>query len=173
MQNFTNSVLLPENLPQIESTTFNRLDKKYLTILYIRQLFFFLFMAGSVGAYWIIAAEEVIVTVLYIAIPVIIVLSIWSIIVMLLGFSRKGYLVRENDISYQRGLITFKVISIPFNRIQHVEVNQGIIAKLLHLSSIKIFTAGGTASDLSIPGIHFTVAQNLKSFLTDKINEHE
>jgi membrane protein YdbS with pleckstrin-like domain len=82
-------------------------------------------------------------------------------------------LLRENDISFKKGLIAFKQTSVPFNRIQHVEVNQGILAKLLKLSSVKIYTAGGTSSDLSIPGLPVETAHKLKAFLSEKISEHE
>jgi membrane protein YdbS with pleckstrin-like domain len=81
--------------------------------------------------------------------------------------------VRENDISFKKGIITFKLTTVPFNRIQHVEVNQGVLAKLFKLSSLKLFTAGGNASDLSIYGLPQDVAQNLKAFLSEKISEHE
>jgi hypothetical protein len=81
--------------------------------------------------------------------------------------------VRENDISFQRGIITYKLTTIPFNRIQHVEVNQGVLPKIFRLSALKIFTAGGNASDLSIPGLPEEVAQKLKAFLSEKISEHE
>jgi len=94
-------------------------------------------------------------------------------LISVLGFSRKGYLVRENDVSFKKGLIVYKQTSVPFNRIQHVEVNQGILGKIFKLSSVKIYTAGGTASDLSIPGLPVDTAQNLKAFLSEKISEHE
>jgi hypothetical protein len=42
------------------------------------------------------------------------------------GISEKGYLLRERDISYKTGVFFYKEISVTFNRIQHVEVSQGI-----------------------------------------------
>ncbi|MFW6246478.1 MAG: PH domain-containing protein, partial [Tangfeifania sp.] len=74
---------------------------------------------------------------------------------------------------FQRGLITYKVTSVPLNRIQHVEINQGVLAKILGLSSVNIYTAGGTSSDLSIPGLREEEAQKLKAFLSGKISDHE
>ena len=97
----------------------------------------------------------------------------YSVIITVFGFPKKGYLVREKDVSFQKGLLVFKSTSVPFNRIQHVEVNQGILAKIFKLSSVKIYTAGGNASDLSIPGLPVEVAANLKDFLSEKISEHE
>ena len=173
MENFTNSVLLPEALPVIEKKDFNPLEKKYLTLLFIRLFIFILIISGSLVAFLLFGNEEIpkLVTILIIA--VISIVFIWSAGITYLGFPRKGYLVRENDISFQKGLIVYKLTTVPFNRIQHVEVTQGVLAKAFKLSSIKLFTAGGNASDLSIPGLGEETAQQLKEFLSEKISEHE
>lgn len=173
MESFSNTVILPENLPIIEQESFNALDKNYLKILLIRTFLFALFLIGGLVAFLILSDENLPGFVLTIIISVIVVLILYAIIITILGFPRKGYLVREKDVSFKKGLIFYKQTSVPFNRIQHVEVNQGVIAKIFKLSSIKIYTAGGTASDLSIPGLPVEKAHNLKAFLSEKISEHE
>lgn len=173
MENFTNSILLPENLPEVESKTFNLLDKKYLRILLLRNLILFLFLAGALVTFLLLTEEKppIFITV---SISLVIVLAVALLLaVTILGFPKKGYLVREKDVSYQRGLITYKVTSVPLNRIQHVEVSQGVLEKMLGLSSVKIFTAGGTSSDLSIPGLTVDEAKKVKAYLSEKISEHE
>lgn len=173
MENFSNSVILPEDLPEIKQESFNALDKKYLRILLVRTTLFALILIGSFAAFLFFSEEELPRIVLIVIISAIVLLIAWSTTVTVLGFPRKGYLLRENDISFKKGLIAFKQTSVPFNRIQHVEVNQGILAKLMKLSSVKIYTAGGTSSDLSIPGLPVETAQKLKAFLSEKISEHE
>ena len=173
MDTFTNSVIIPENLPEIEKEQFNPLDKKYLKILFIRISIFFLFLSGGLTTLLIVSDENPPTFVLLIIVGVIVLVISYSVIITILGFPKKGYLVREKDISFQKGIIIFKSTSVPFNRIQHVEVNQGILAKFFKLSSVKIYTAGGTASDLSIPGLPTEVAHNMKAFLSEKISEHE
>jgi len=173
MENFSNSVLIPQNLPEIKEETFNKLDGKYLKILFIRIAIFMLILTGALTTFLILIEETLPILVLIIIISIPTLLITYSILITVLGFPRKGYLVREKDLSYQKGLITYKLITVPFNRIQHVEVNQGILAKIFKLSSVKIYTAGGNASDLSIPGLPAEIAQNLKSFLSEKISEHE
>jgi membrane protein YdbS with pleckstrin-like domain len=172
MENFSNSIIVPENLPSIEKKTFNLLDKSYLKILYIRIVVFFLFSVGGFVTF-ILVSEGIPGLAIVIISLVLACVVISSLLITILGFPRKGYLVRENDISFQKGIITYKLTTIPFNRIQHVEVNQGVLAKMFKLSSLKLFTAGGNASDLSIPGLPQEVAQNLKAFLSEKISEHE
>lgn len=173
METFTNSVVLPENLPEINERIFNPLDKKYLKILFIRIFIISLFIIGGLLAFFFISDENIPTLAVIIISSVLAVAIIYSVLITFFGFPRKGYLVRENDISFHKGIITYKLTTVPFNRIQHVEVNQGILAKLFKLSSVKLFTAGGNASDLSIPGLPAEVAHKLKLFLSEKISEHE
>jgi len=172
MENFSNSILLPENLPEIESKTFNGLDKKYLKITLIRIGIIFLFLLGGFIAF-LLSTEEITNLILFLICLTLFLIISFSVLISILGFPKKGYLVREKDVSFQRGLITYKLTTVPFNRIQHVEVNQGILAKLFKLSSVKIYTAGGSSSDLSIPGLLVSDAQKLKAFLSEKISEYE
>lgn len=173
MENFTNPIILPENLPEIEITTFNPLDKKQLKIAFIRIAIFFVLLIGAFIAFLFLSEENIPKTVIIIITSILSFLFLYSIIITILAFPKKGYLVREKDISFQRGLITYKLTSVPFNRIQHVEVNQGVLAKLFKLSTVKIYTAGGSSSDLSIHGLPEDMAKSLKAFLSEKISESE
>jgi len=172
MENFTNSIQLPNNLPELKKESFNRLDKKYLRILFIRLLILFVFLIGGFITLVILNNDIPNLAVILLSVVILLFITI-SIVATALGFPKKGYLVREKDLSFQKGLITYRLTTVPFNRIQHVEVNQGVIAKLFKLSSVKIFTAGGNASDLSVPGLPEGDAHRLKAFLSEKISEHE
>ena len=173
MENFTNSVVLPENLPEIEPGKFTGLNRKFLTILYVRILIVFLILAGGLIAFVSLAEETISGKFIYLIAGAILLIIAYSAVITTLGFPKKGYLIREKDVSFQRGLITYRVTSVPLNRIQHVEVNQGVLAKMLQLSSVKIYTAGGTSSDLTIPELSEPEALKLKAFLSGKISEHE
>lgn len=95
-------------------------------------------------------------------------LYVLNLILGIKGVAIKGFAIRERDIVYRTGLIWRKMITIPFNRVQHCEINQGPIEKALDLARLKIFTAGGASSDLSIPGLLPDQAQRLKEFVIRK-----
>jgi membrane protein YdbS with pleckstrin-like domain len=173
MENFTNVVLLPENLPEVLQEDFNPLNSSYLKITYIRISIFALVLAGGLTSFLLFSDNKIPTIVLIAIIAVLLILIVYSVIISKLGFPKKGYLLREKDISYKTGLIFYKHISVTFNRIQHVEISQGILAKMFGLSSVKIFTAGGSASDLSIPGLLTVDAQKLKAFISEKISRYE
>ena len=173
MENFSNLIITPDNLPEINRESFNPLDKKYKTILYLRLIITVIIVAGAFAAFFFLVEEKPPGLITNSVIAVAVLLAIYSAVIITFGFVKKGYLVRENDISFQKGLVIFTSTSVPFNRIQHVEVNQGILAKIFKLSTVKIYTAGGSTSDLSIPGLPTETAAKLKDFLSEKISRHE
>ena len=76
--------------------------------------------------------------------------------------------MREKDIMYTKGLLWATRTSIPFNRIQHVEIKQGPFERIFKLNSLKVFTAGGQTGDLVIPGLNEENALQIKEFILGK-----
>lgn len=163
-----NLEIAPGELPEIEKVNFIALEKDYLWMRLLGWGLFFLVAAG-------------ILVFIYLATP----LSLWMLFGPLLilliliffieirGFGIKGYAIREKDITYKSGLIFFHMTTIPFNRIQHSEVSQGPLARLFDLATVKIYTAGGSSSDLSINGLTKERAQKLRDFITKLSAEYE
>lgn len=172
-EEFSNQVVLPDLLAPIEVQEYESLEHKYKLVkqissailLALALIGFFLFTYFSSGDIPIVVL---------IGVPFIfVVLFVWRLVLLILGFPKKGYLLREHDVSYRRGLLIYKLTTIPFNRIQHVEVSQNMIEKRFGLSRVKIFTAGGSVSDLSIPGILPDKAHQIESFLLSKLSKYE
>ena len=84
-----------------------------------------------------------------------------------------GYALREKDIVYKRGFIFNKTTIVPFNRVQHVSISRGVWDKILGISNLNIFTAGGSGSDITIPGLDPKMALQLKEALAVKISKDE
>lgn len=94
------------------------------------------------------------------------ILLILTIISVFKSFPIRGYALRELDISYKKGWIFFSHITIPFNRVQHSEISQGPIDRFFQLVTLNIYTAGGSSSDLSIPGLARDEAERLRDFVS-------
>lgn len=88
-----------------------------------------------------------------------------------LGFRWKGYALREKDLIYRSGLIWRKVVIIPFARIQHGELSEGVFERYYGLKKIRVYTAGGSSSDLTIPGLPKERAEQLRKFIMDRVIE--
>ncbi len=158
----------PTELPQIEEVKFNGLEKDYLWMRLLGWGIFFLVSAGVLT--FITISTEAKMWMLFTPWLVLLVLIFF---VEIRGFGIKGYALREKDITYKSGLIFFHMTSIPFNRIQHCEVSQGPLARLFDLASVKVYTAGGSSSDLSISGLTKERAQKLRDFITKLSAEYE
>ncbi|MCK5821455.1 MAG: PH domain-containing protein [Bacteroidales bacterium] len=170
---FSNSIIPPENLPTLEAADFNPLDPKYLKLIYIRLTITSVIMLLSGLGFGLLVKDKFPVFAYWIIGGFMLISLAYSFIISQLSFPYRGYLIREKDIAYKQGLIRFTHTSIPFIRIQHVELIQGVIAKQMNLATIKIFTAGGSSDDLSIPGLPIEKARQIREFLTGKISSDD
>jgi membrane protein YdbS with pleckstrin-like domain len=100
-------------------------------------------------------------------------LILFSFIAIPIGYRKRSYALRERDLTYKKGWIFSSMITIPFNRIQHTEISRGPIERKYELSTLKIYTAGGSTSDLSIPGLEAEEAEQLKEFVAKKAAIYE
>lgn len=87
------------------------------------------------------------------------------------GYAARKYALRERDITYQRGWIWWSETAVPFNRIQHCEIEQGPVAKWYGLATLEVYTAGKNSSDLSISGLERETAERLKDFILGRIQQ--
>ena len=167
---FENDQVWISDIPKSESIEFTNLLPKYKRLLNIQWLIFFaVIIIAIVVAYFKFDEIE----------PIWFggLLIIWLVFLMTkfsfiqLGFPNKGYAIRQKDLHYRTGYLTHKIISIPFNRIQHVEIRQGFISKMLDLAVLKIYTAGNSAYDLSLKGISLETAEEIKQIVTSKVNQ--
>jgi len=172
---FSNVPIDFDLIPQADEIEFRPLEKKYLIVKIIKDCLFWvlLIIAAILLPYFLPREAYLIVEYLPYAIIALVVFILITIIMDVLGFKWKGYIVREKDIIYRSGLIFRSIVHIPFNRVQHCEVNQGVIDRYLDLAKIKVYTAGGNKSDLLIPGLPNQEAMNLKSFILNKTGEDE
>lgn len=81
---------------------------------------------------------------------------------------RRGYVLRDKDILFRKGVIWRSVTAIPFNRIQHVETSSTPLDRKFGLATLQLFTAGGSSGDLKIGGLGQDVAEKLRVFILNK-----
>ncbi len=167
-QVFQNLSIQPEQLPAIATVEWRPLSGAYLQALVLRMWLFRL----SVLAVFAVAA------LLSPAIPLTLILWVsagWLILALAtmayLKYRHRamGYAVREHDLLYRSGLLYRRTVAIPFNRMQHSEVLQGVIDRQFGLARLAVFTAGGSSSDLVIPGLEAEQAYRMREFLGEKV----
>ncbi len=173
MNPFQNIQVDIDSLPSQEVIQFQKLEKNYLTV---RMIGLFIFWTIVLIAYFVAlrVGEDGIPAFIRQGLPFVLsTFAVISFLLALFGVKRKEYAMRARDILYKKGLFWKSNTTVPFSRIQHCEVKQGPIERMFNLSSLRIYTAGGSSSDLSIPGLQPTTAQSMKSYVLQKIKSEE
>ncbi|MDO9396401.1 MAG: PH domain-containing protein [Herbiconiux sp.] len=77
-----------------------------------------------------------------------------------------GYALRADDLVYRRGIMFHRVVSVPYGRMQLIDINRGPVARLLGLAELKFVTAAA-ATGVSIPGLVESDANELRDRLVE------
>lgn len=82
-----------------------------------------------------------------------------------LAWRRFRYGVRADDLLVESGVLFRHTVSIPLDRIQHVDTRQGPMERAFGLSRLVVYTAAGMSADGSIPGLDEAQADALRDTL--------
>ena len=166
---FQNPEIALSDLPGTDDVQWQVLDPAYKRL---RRL------QNSIG---IVAAAVPLVTVTVAAnlplLPAVILAAGWVVFAALLltwpGISlpKRGYVLRDKDILFRKGVIWRSVTAIPFNRIQHVETSSTPFDRKFDLATLQLFTAGGSGGDLKIDGLSTATAEQLRIFVLEKAGQ--
>ena len=168
-EHFTNEPILPDQLPTLERITLQKLSTNYFWSKLIGTV---IWLTWITLAYFILAfafRHEVPDGILVLAPWLIGAWWLFSLIRVYKTYQKKAYALREKDIHFKSGWIWKRQTTIPYNRIQHSELSSGPIDRLLGLTTLHIYTAGGSNSDLSIPGLETQIGKQIKKMILNKV----
>jgi membrane protein YdbS with pleckstrin-like domain len=75
-----------------------------------------------------------------------------------------GYLLRDDDLLFRRGIMFQRFVAVPFGRMQLVDITRGPLARALGLAELKLVTAAA-ATGVVIPGLALADAEQLRDHL--------
>lgn len=75
-----------------------------------------------------------------------------------------GYQLRSDDLLFRRGLMFQRFVSVPYGRMQLVDINRGPLARAVGLSELKFVTAAASTG-VTIPGLVAADAEELRDRL--------
>ncbi|MBX4196620.1 PH domain-containing protein [Candidatus Pacearchaeota archaeon] len=99
-----------------------------------------------------------------------------------MSYNRWLYEITHDGIKMERGIIWKKYTSIPFERVQNVEVLRGVIARMIGFSTIEVETAGNSGSFFGrkdrryeseghLPAIDVHEAERIRQFIMKKVRD--
>ena len=120
---------------------------------------------------------SIVITALFYILFVIVVAEIYA----RMSYNRYLYEITHDEIKIERGIIWKKYTSIPYERIQNVDIRRGIIARMFGFSTVEIETAGQSGSSRygrsnkryesegHLPAIDALGAEKIREFVMKKI----
>ena len=169
MTDFSNETIDTTALPRYEQVPLTSLQSKYWTVVLLTiAAAFVIVIIGLITLLYLV--DEVVEQkpVLFGGLGVLFLLIL---LLSRISFRKKAYAFRQHDVIYRKGIIATNTMVIPYNRVQHVALHEGLVSRWFGLAKVEIFTAGGVSSDIEIPGILKEEAEDIKQLLMGKIQK--
>ncbi len=165
---FTNEPIDIESLPKYEEINVNKPHPNYWNVICINIIIWLIILGIGLGSLFLFVDEfkskALLILICYISFAAILFL------LFRVSFKKRGYAIRTHDALYKSGVIAETTTIVPLNRIQHIELNEGILSRHYKLGALQIFTAGGQTGHLHITGIPIAEAKSIRDLLLKKLD---
>ncbi|RZM15683.1 MAG: PH domain-containing protein, partial [Pedobacter sp.] len=131
MPDFTNNTIDIDQLPKFEDVHLQPLSNKYWKVVLINIIIFLLFVAAGISA--VLYLKEEARQYLFIILSIYIAFAILLVLMYNIGVKRRGFAVRDKDIIYASGVLALSTTIVPFTRIQHIALHEGLISRMFQL----------------------------------------
>lgn len=167
---FSNEQIVIEDLPKVDDLDLKPISRKYLNIIVINRLTVYTILLTLLFVARMVIDDVQIHQYFWYLVGALSIVIVLNFIISILAFFRRKYSIREHDIVYAKGIIVQSLIAVPLLRIQHVEESRTWLARQFGLTTIKLYTAGESGTDLRIQGIPQLEAKQINDFISSKIN---
>lgn len=75
-----------------------------------------------------------------------------------------GYMLREDDIVFRKGILWQRIVAVPYGRMQLVDITHGPMDRAFGIAKLKMVTAAATTG-VEIPGLSQGAAETLRDTL--------
>jgi uncharacterized protein len=75
-----------------------------------------------------------------------------------------GFQLRDDDLLFRRGLLFQRFVSVPYGRMQLIDITRGPVSRIVGLSDLHFVTAAAS-STVAIPGLPIEDAEQLRDQL--------
>lgn len=169
MPKFINMPLDAIDLPKYQNVTLNGINKTYKKVILLQSTVFFVIGNAMLTSLHFIKLGFISTTTEILLFLILNFIVVINFLIRWMEFKYVKYQFRTHDLILQDGLISRTHTLVPFNRIQHVSTNQGMFSMQFGLATLSVYTAAGSSSDVSIPGLDKELAFQYKDLLLKKI----
>lgn len=174
MTSFTNPQVFPETMPRHSGVALQSIEPAYRKVMMLNRIIFWIIVAVLFAVAWLFLVPEEAKFWFGIAALVFVLSGLGlGLFTVSKAFENMGYALRQHDVIFRKGWLFEKLHLVPLKRIQHCVVKRSPLDRQFGLASLKIFTAGGAAADITLRGLSVDKAQTLKDFLLQHPNHAE
>ncbi|WP_082717110.1 PH domain-containing protein [Microterricola viridarii] len=150
----------PGRLDVGDPTVWHRVSPKYLVVEVVGTLIGGLLFCAGAAAVWLLGEQQ---WALWVLIALIVIFLV-SIVIEPRRVRSIGYQLRGDDLLFRRGIMFQRFVSVPYGRMQLVDITRSPIARALGLAELKFVTAAA-ATGVVIPGLPLEEAEQLRDRL--------
>jgi hypothetical protein len=163
-------VFLNQEIPEGETLEYKSLEPKYLKVKRISFVISLVIFAVVLGFIFYFIEEIQKIWIISLIAGLFLLYAVLEWIADGLSFRYSGYAIREQDLHYRSGWWRRRVRVVPFNRVQHLSIESGMIERRYGLASVAIYTAGASQADFKVKGLKEDTAQELKNWINTQVN---
>jgi uncharacterized protein len=82
-----------------------------------------------------------------------------------------GFLRGEDELMVKHGLLIRKLTVVPFGRVQHIDIAQGPLQRMLGIATLVLNTAGTRGAAVRLPGLDRSEAEALRDHVRGEIRQ--
>jgi membrane protein YdbS with pleckstrin-like domain len=139
-----------------------RVAPRYVVVEIVGTVVFGLIACGAAALLWLFTHQQ---WVLYLGAA----LALATLVLLVLEPRRVrsiGYQLREDDLLVRRGIMFQRFVSVPYGRMQLVDITRGPVARALGQADLKFVTAAASTG-VAIPGLAEADAEALRDRLVE------
>ena len=161
MNTITNRQIWSGDIQPIENLCFEHVESNYLKVVVIRITIVYVLLMGTALLIPLLCDNWLLLAGVEGALAAAFAVNV--------ALVRKGYALRNRDISYRSGIFFTTVTTIPFCKIQQVSIRMNLVSRIFGLYYVDVINGSQSAmNQLTIPGLTHEKAERLKSLLINK-----
>ncbi|HEV7812602.1 MAG TPA: PH domain-containing protein [Leifsonia sp.] len=139
-----------------------RVSPKYVVVVIVGALVSGLVAAAAATFLWLVARWDW----GWLLLIAVVVITVISLVVAPRRARSIGYRMRDDDLLFRRGIMFQRFVSVPYGRMQLIDINRGPVGRMLGLADLKFVTAAA-ATGVLIPGLPEAEASELRDRLVE------
>ncbi len=92
-------------------------------------------------------------------------IALLTMVISIIRYFKHYFYIQNNELVVEKGVLSKKKLSIPFDRIQNVNIEQSLIHKLFNVYKISLETAGSASKELEFSALEALTAEKLSDYL--------